>query len=224
MKTERHENGQKRMDNKTLTPNRRTGRRTRLVAVLMPVGAALALFGGCSGEPPLRPLQPAVDTGPAVFFDHILTGSNAIGDRLAEDLTARGLSREMPLVAASFVDINDLQKSCALGRIVSEQISTRLAQKKFRLIEIKLRRSSIYVKKREGEFMLSRELSDIAKQNDIHAVLVGTYAVTDYSVFISARVVLTSDGTVIAGREYELDRSIVTEALLQSSTGSGPRL
>lgn len=159
--------------------------------------------------------EKTVERPPVHFFENILTSSMTVADRLAAELALRQISPSQPILAASFVDIDQLEKSSTLGRVVSEQIATRLAQHGYRVVEIKLRQSSIFVKKDEGEFLLSREVREISTTNDVYAVLVGTYAVTDYSVFLSARLVRAGDSVVLTGQEYELDRNIVTDAMLE---------
>ncbi len=148
-------------------------------------------------------------------FDNILESSRVTGDLLAQTIQSRGVLSDQPILAASFVNIDDLTESSTLGRVVSEQIGNRLAQRGFKIIEIKLRRESVYIKKKEGEFFLSRDLRNITAANDVYAVLVGTYAVSDYSVFVSARIVLTEDNTVIAGQEYELSLDFAVQSLLE---------
>lgn len=161
------------------------------------------------------PKKVEVSGGVAEPFDSILESSRIVGDLLAETIESRGVPADQPILAASFVNIDDLAESSTLGRVISEQIGNRLAQHGFKIIEIKLRRESVYIKKGEGEFFLSRDLRNITAANDVYAVLVGTYAVSDYSVFVSARIVLTEDNTVIAGREYELSLDFAVQSLLE---------
>lgn len=183
--------------------------RTMTRLVLVPV-LALAALTGCFWRN-----EKVVERPPVHFFENILTSSMTVADRLAADLAIRRVSPSQPILAASFVNIDNLEKSSTLGRVVSEQIATRLAQHGYRIVEVKLRQSSIFVKKDEGEFMLSREVKEISTDNEAYAVLVGTYAVTDYSVFLSARLVRAGDSVVLTGQEYELDRNIVTDAMLE---------
>ncbi len=147
-------------------------------------------------------------------FTNILEANYTVADKIAELLKNRGVLMNRYMIAASFVNINDLTQSNTLGRIVSEQISTRLVQHGYKFIELKLRRESVFVKRKAGEFLLSREIRDIASTNDAYAVLVGTYAITEDSVFLSARIVLTEDNGIIAGQEYEIARFAITKSLI----------
>ncbi len=46
------------------------------------------------------------------------------------------------------------------------------------------------------------------------AVLVGTYAVSEYFVFVSSRIVRTEDSSVIAGYDYEIPQDKTTRSML----------
>ncbi len=147
-------------------------------------------------------------------YSNILETSYVAADSLGKGLRFRGITPDMPILAASFVDIDDLTQSSTLGRIVSEQIASRLAQHGFKVIETKLRQGSIFIKKGKGEFLLSRELLDLSANQGAQAVLVGTYAVSEYFIFISARVVRTENSAVITGYDYELPQDKTTKSML----------
>jgi len=170
---------------------------------------------GCSQKYPSG--KKALSPGYTSFdpYSNILESSYNIADKLREDLSKRGISRDVQILSASFVNIDNLEESCTLGRLISEQLSTRLAQYGYKLMEMKLRRESVFIKEGKGEFLLSRELKNISAEHDAAAVLVGTYAVADSFVFISTRIVSTKDNTVITGCDYQLVLDFVTESLLE---------
>lgn len=147
-------------------------------------------------------------------YSNILESSYAVADILAKGLYQRGVNVENPMLAASFVNIDNLKESCTFGRIVSEQISSRLAQHGYKILEMKLRQESVFIQEGEGEFLLSRELKNISSTHRSDEVLVGTYAVAEDSLFISARIVRTRDNTVLTGYDYQLLLNYVTESLL----------
>ncbi|WP_321495821.1 FlgO family outer membrane protein [uncultured Desulfobacter sp.] len=107
---------------------------------------------------------------------------------------------------ASFVDVSDLTKSSPLGRIMSEQVGSRLAQKGYRVIEMKLRQNSIFVDpENKGEFLLSRNIKDISNLHQASIVVVGTYAKGNDTVYVSARMVNPIDSVIMSSCDYELD-------------------
>lgn len=148
-----------------------------------------------------------------VFAD-VMEGSYYAADALAGQLLERTGSPEATLLAASFVNINRLEESSTLGRLISEQISSRMAQHGFRVLETKLRQNSIYIKEGEGEFLLSRQLQEISASHNSDLVIVGTYTVAEKSIYISARIVNAGNSTIVSGYDYQLRRNYQTESLL----------
>ncbi len=111
--------------------------------------------------------------------------------------------RNEPLLAATFVDINNLEISSGLGRVIGEQIGSRFAQQGFTVMEIKMR-NNIYVAEGAGEFALSRSVKEISQSHNAAAVIAGTYAVGRQSVFVNARLIRATDNQVLAAHDYVL--------------------
>ncbi len=148
-------------------------------------------------------------------FDSLLGSSYHAADILAKAVDDNPELREKPMLAASLVSIDDLGVSSTFGRLVSEQIASRLAQRGLPIKEMKLRQDSVFIQRGQGEFLLSRELKNIGNDHDASAVLVGTYAVTEHLVFVSVRLVRTGDNTVLAGHDYQVLVSDTVHALLR---------
>ena len=107
------------------------------------------------------------------------------------------------IVAASFVNINNLDASSSFGRIASQQLSSRFTQKGYKVTEMLLR-SDIYIKERNGEFMLSRAFKNISAEHNAQAVIIGTYAVASKNVYVTAKIVRTRDNAVLSSHDYTL--------------------
>lgn len=152
---------------------------------------------------------------PVQAFTHVLETSYVTADVLAQALFQRDFLFEYPIVAASFVNIDQLMQSSTLGRLIPEYVGSRMAQYGFNIIEIKLRQDSVFIKKDSGEFVLTRDLRHLNPLQDLHAVLVGTYAVSDQFVFVSARIVRVQDNMLIAGHDYEIPLDSVVRTLLK---------
>jgi TolB-like protein len=177
----------------------------------------LAGLAGCA-----KKTTPATGRGEATFtlpdpqpYSNLLESSYAAADTLARGLRFRGLSLDESILTASFANIDDLTESSTLGRIVSEQIASRLAQHGFKIVEVKLREESIFIEEGKGEFLLSREALSLGETRGAHAVLVGTYAVSRNFIFVSVRVVRTEDNSVITGYDYELPNDSTTRSMLR---------
>lgn len=107
------------------------------------------------------------------------------------------------IIAASFANIDDLTRSSTFGRVASRQLTTQFTAAGYPVVEMLLR-DSIYIREGEGEFLLSRDLDEIGTQHSAELVLVGTYAVADSHVFITAKLVRTADSVVVASHDYVL--------------------
>jgi len=109
-------------------------------------------------------------------------------------------------LVATLANVNDLTQSSTLGRFVSEIVRSELANHGFSVIEVKLR-DSLYVNSAKGEFLLSRELQDLSKEQNAAFAVVGTYAVSGDYVFIDLKAVDVVTNNVLSGYSYSVDIS-----------------
>jgi TolB-like protein len=108
-----------------------------------------------------------------------------------------------PIIVATVVDIDDLDRSSTLGRHLSEAVSARFTQNQYQMIEMKLQ-SSVYMKRDEGELMLTRQVRQIANAHGAQAVVVGTYSRANSTVLVNLKVVRPESNIVIAAHDYPL--------------------
>lgn len=113
------------------------------------------------------------------------------------------LDAERPIIVATVVDIDDLEHSSTLGRFVSESVSARFTQGRFRMVEMKFQ-NAVYMKNGEGELMLTRQIREIAGAHQAQAVIVGTYSKANSVVFVNLKVVRPENNIVIAAQDYSL--------------------
>jgi TolB-like protein len=143
-----------------------------------------------------------VSTRPIISDANLVDKSYAAADALL--LRAPWLKeRREPLLAATFVDINNLETSSGLGRVIGEQIGSRFAQQSFTVIEIKMR-NNIFVAEGTGELTLSRSVKEISQSHNAAAVIAGTYAVARQSVYVTARLIRATDNLILASYDYVL--------------------
>lgn len=144
----------------------------------------------------------------------LVVASYQAADNMLEQAPWLKQSRQ-PLLTATFVNVNSLENSSGLGRIIADQVSSRFAQKGFTMIQVTLR-NDIFVKQEAGEFVLSRSVQDISRHHNVAAVVAGTYAVGRNSVYVSARLIRAADSLILAGYDYSLPLGPDTKALLAS--------
>lgn len=132
-----------------------------------------------------------------------LVGTLAAARKPLFDNLLAPLSKDKPIIAASFANIDNLSDSSTFGRMASEVIAAGLTERDYKVIEVKMR-NSLFIKQRAGEFMLSRQLKNISQEHDAQAVLLGTYAVGGENLYVNARLVRTSDNIVVGSHDFVL--------------------
>jgi TolB-like protein len=162
-----------------------------------------ALLSGCSHS-----LHPQSDRLMISENTFIATNQQAV-DQLVRHLGTHLPAGSGPLLVTTLVNIDNLDTSSTLGRVVSEQITSRLVQHDYRVVELKFG-NSVYMRKNQGEMVLTRELQETASQHAAKAVVVGTYGESRNQAFISLKVVRPQSGAIIAVHDYaiRLDRGI----------------
>ncbi|GFO56783.1 hypothetical protein GMSM_37900 [Geomonas sp. Red276] len=148
--------------------------------------------------------------------DPLISSSHRTVDDLLQNIPAgKELNRRQPIIVASLVNIDDLNSS-RLGRMVAEQLATRLTQKGYSVVELKLR-DSIFVRQSQGELLLSREIKDITLSHKAQAVLVGTYAESRGAVYLTVKLVGVGDNVAISAVDYALPLGSDVRAMLWSN-------
>jgi TolB-like protein len=135
--------------------------------------------------------------------DDVVTGANYKAAEYLIGKLPKKMFKDSPLLVASFVNIDDLNESSTFGRMVSEQISSRFKQLGYTAIEMKLR-TTIFIKEGSGEFLLSRELSEISTKHSAQAVVVGSYAAAADRVYLTVRVINVTDSRILASYDYKI--------------------
>lgn len=171
----------------------------RKIALALTVTAMLAVCG-CTTLPPIESGGSVARENTAGRF--VPANHRAVDRLLASLHKEKNFLKNQPVIVATIVNIDDL-KGSRFGRVVSEHVSTRLTQRGYPVIELKLR-GTIFVKQAEGELLLSRELQEISLNHKAQAVVVGTYAEARGHVFVSLKMIDAATGQAIAAHDYTL--------------------
>ena len=167
---------------------------------------SLLVLGGCATDNASRSQYVKEDVKDA----DIIALSHAVARALAKDA---GLAKGDAIIVASFADINALDTSSPFGRIVSQQVASALSGLKYHVIELLLR-DNVYIKTREGEFLLSRQIKNLVSKHDAVAVLTGAYAVGSRNVYVTAKLIRTRDNVVLSAHYYNLPLGPDTRKLI----------
>ena len=138
-----------------------------------------------------------------VLTDNLVSSGYIIADSLVSQLKLNIDKNNSRMLVTSFVNINNLTESSTVGRMLAEHVASRLSQRGYNIIELRLRTTSVFMEEGKGEFLLSRDLREVSKNQNATAVVVGTYGeAADGKIYVSARIVSPTDSTIIASCDY----------------------
>ena len=170
----------------------------------------LATLAGCSDGPP-RKVEPTWEQA----------AGNPIGPanyKAADSLMAQlrtTLTQGQSLIVATVVNIDALERSSTMGRLISEQVAGRFTQAGYRMVEMKFG-NAVYVKRDQGEMMLTREINNLAKSYDAQAVIVGTYGESSDFVYVNLKVIQPTTNVVLAVHDYVMPLDSTVRSLMRS--------
>jgi len=148
--------------------------------------------------------------------------SYQIADQMDKQLAGNDAAK-YPMLATTFVNAGNLEKSSDLGLLLSEQIASRLSQLGYPIVEMQLKSNQLTVHPQSGVLVLSRNPSEINTHVSTYSVLVGTYTTIDQQIYINTRVLRVQDGVALASADANLPfiRSKERDISRSSSSGDG---
>lgn len=171
--------------------------------------AATSLLVGCETNSAVVRTEPTYQDASASPF--ILSSRDAVNKLIGGfDMNALGGG---PVLVATVVNVNDLSRAAPLGRTLSEQYASQMANSGFHVKELKLR-GDVFVREGAGEMLLSRELKDIARNHNASLVVVGTYSAAANYTYVSLKLVRTEDGRIVRAHDYALPNDRDVQRLL----------
>ncbi len=148
---------------------------------------------------------------------------NKIADHAAYKLDknlVHKLNRSLPIMKTSLVDIDNMEQTSTFGRYLGDQIGDDFSQYGYKVIETKLRKSSLAMKKKRGEFILSRDTQKVAKNNQVQAVISGTYCQGSRYVYISVKIISTQDRSVLSSCDLKVRKYPTIRRLIKTDNYS----
>ena len=115
------------------------------------------------------------------------------------------IDRNGPLLVATVVNVSNLDQSSSLGRLMTEQISGRVVQLGYQVVEPKLRNNMAI--KGTGELILSRDADLLKKSFTAQAVISGTYAVGHEAVHVNLKLLELASGRLLSSADYVIPAS-----------------
>lgn len=170
--------------------------------ILLGVTTALSIIclaGGCATYPATGssvPIEKDVALPQVGDFNDKMKN---LADQLDKNAGADALSSIY--IVTSFTNLDKIDDTMALGRLISENLIYGLQMHKWRIIEIRLTKG-VDVNE-AGEFFLSRDINKLRDEYKISGVITGTYSVAEGNLTINARVIDVNTGEVISsGQTY----------------------
>jgi TolB-like protein len=165
--------------------------------------------------------EAACTTLPCHDADYIESAYNAVSNLLA---TARpdingddSFDSHRPVICASTVNLNGYEKTTNFGRVIGESMATSLTQHwRNKVIKMTLRENNVPIIPENGEFLLSREIRDLAKKFDAGAVMVSSYSTAIDKVYINVELINVDQNAVVAATMYAIPLGPRTESLLKN--------
>ena len=157
-----------------------------LALALSPALAACASFSE----------RPAYAERPRDLGGLIYTGV----DRMADTAAARGLAPNAAIIVATTVNVDDLESSSTVGRLASQLVSSRLAQRGYTVHDVTYT-GGLMIAPETGELVLSREVQRMAVEHDAHAIVAASYAVGGEKVYLNLRLLRAADGFLLSASD-----------------------
>jgi len=128
---------------------------------------------------------------------------------------------EGPVAVATFVDLNSLYRTSPFGRYIAEQLIGELQRAGFQVVEIR-KTNSIMIKQKFGEYGLSRDIQEIARDSSARYVLTGTYIARGNYIMVNARLISNDNNMVASSCMKILRRDPLLDRMLWPS--ASPRV
>jgi TolB-like protein len=172
----------------------------------------ICLTGGCathSMSESTAPIESTVTLPQVGIFNDKMKN---LADQLDKNVVGNNLSNKY--VVTSFTNLDKIDDTTALGRLISENLIYGLQVHKWQIIEIRLTKGVDV--NAAGEFFLSRDISKLKDEYKISGVVTGTYSVAEGNLTINARVIDVNTGIVISSAQTYVPVKMVPAAPSQN--------
>ncbi|NGZ26965.1 MAG: hypothetical protein G8345_08760 [Magnetococcales bacterium] len=154
----------------------------------------------------------------------LVSVSHAIADSLVAELRKNHpwYHPRKPMLMTTLVTLSDLDTSSELGLLLSDQISSRLTQQGYAIVETKMR-GDLAIRQTAGEFILSRDIMKLSQDHKAFAVVVGNYTISSQVIYLTARIIQIQNHQILASVNAKLPLERNTRELLNDNSAS-PKL
>lgn len=140
----------------------------------------------------------------------------AVVQRLGADLVAgagqEGMG-EYSVAVSTFVNLDNLYATSALGRYVGEQLIGELQRAGAEVVDVR-KTPGLMVSERHGEYGMSRNMDELGMAQAAQATVVGTYSVNGQEVLLNARLLRNQDNVVLSSARASLPMDSLVAGML----------
>jgi TolB-like protein len=133
--------------------------------------------------------------------DDIVREVERASNRLMRE--SRDKSVRCCLIVTSFANVDALGQSSRFGRMVAQIAAAAIADAGYGVTELLLS-DTIFVARQSGEFVLTRDIANLASEYSAEAVVVGTYAIARDRVYVTTKLVRARDALLLSAHSFEL--------------------
>ncbi len=123
---------------------------------------------------------------------------------------------ELRLTVASFVNLDRMYETSALGRYLGEQMLHELQRAQVDAVDVRMM-PAMQISKGHGEYALSRDMAELNFTHHADAVVVGTYSVADGQIFVNSRLLENGTGLLLASSSIVFEIDGVSAAMLRDA-------
>jgi hypothetical protein len=189
-------------------------------AALIGVAAVAPLFAsaGCTNSRNVVVLD-GYTQETCVDADYIETSYKAmkymLGNVRGQIMGDDAFDQSRPVIWASTVDLNNYGKTSNFGRLMGESLAIAMQNhRKNKMIQMTLRQGSVPITP-EGEFLLTRDVKDLATKFNAGAALVSSYSVAIDRVYVQCALINVDQNAVVGAVQFDMPLGPRTEALLK---------
>jgi len=147
--------------------------------------------------------------------------SSFLANQLVQNRNLKNIS-DSRLAVASFVNIDNLEETNRLGMALAENMMHEMHVRGFGVVDFKTK-ESLQVRQ-SGDFVFSRNLSELRKQYNVHYFLSGTLSRNVDGVVINARMIEADTGLIVSTAQAYFSLVDVQHILGEASRATTERI
>lgn len=150
--------------------------------------------------------------------DMVEVSYDAVSD--LKDRLSRTIPKNSLVVVSTLLNVDNLNKTSAFGRIISDQIASAFHQSGYQIIGMEMP-IDLFVMDEDGKIRLSKDNKDMLRDYQAGVIVGGVYAPGKKNSYVSLRIVDLNTKNVISSTDYSIPMGPDAKKLMEpKSVGS----